>query len=138
MIKMSYPNPNPNTAWLKSLSNHRIHLISQRKQIDSHFNSHFSDQKRRKQFEKRELSNLVIKSVLSSTNPQSSAKLKLSRLSLIQRVSNQMKRKTGSITRIRNRCVVSGKSSIIGKLPISRIRFRQLASLGLIPGLVKI
>jgi ribosomal protein S14 len=113
-------------------------MIYENKEIDSDFNRNFVDQNRRAEFEKRELSNLVSKSVLSATGAEPSPKTSFSRLSLIKGIANKMKRKKGGIARIRNRCVVSGKSSIIGTFAISRITFRQLGNLGLIPGLIKI
>ena len=44
----------------------------------------------------------------------------------------------GTVTRVRNRCVISGRSSIVGSTGLSRISFRQRAGLGKIPGLLKI
>ncbi len=46
--------------------------------------------------------------------------------------------RNGSKTRLRNRCIVSGRPrAFYRKLGISRIALRELGSQGLIPGLVK-
>lgn len=115
---------------------------SKSKKIDTHFRSIVNDQKRRRAFEKRELENLVIKSVLSSDKGQPLLRTDLiknfGRLALIRCVYRKMKRQKGTITRVRNRCIVTGRSSSIGHLGISRIIFRQQAGLGKIPGLEKI
>jgi ribosomal protein S14 len=42
-----------------------------------------------------------------------------------------------SFTRIRNRCLLSGRSSIVGKYRLSRICFRHYVNCGLIPGFIK-
>jgi ribosomal protein S14 len=40
-------------------------------------------------------------------------------------------------SRIRNRCLLSGRSSIVGKYRLSRICFRHYVNCGLIPGFIK-
>lgn len=45
--------------------------------------------------------------------------------------------KIKSFCRIRNRCLLSGRSSVVGKYRLSRICFRYYASCGMIPGLTK-
>ncbi len=46
--------------------------------------------------------------------------------------------RNSAATRIRNRCVVSGRArSVYRKMKMSRIALRELGSKGLIPGLVK-
>lgn len=45
--------------------------------------------------------------------------------------------KIKSFSRIRNRCLLSGRSSIVGKYRLSRICFRHYVNCGLIPGLTK-
>ena len=45
--------------------------------------------------------------------------------------------KTRSFSRIRNRCLLSGQSSIVGKYRLNRICFRHYVNCGLIPGLTK-
>jgi ribosomal protein S14 len=42
-----------------------------------------------------------------------------------------------SFSRIRNRCLLSGRSSIVGKYRLSRICFRYYVNCGLIPGFIK-
>jgi small subunit ribosomal protein S14 len=43
-----------------------------------------------------------------------------------------------SLTRVRNRCVLSGRSgSVLSVFRLSRIRFRELALLGKLPGVKK-
>lgn len=46
--------------------------------------------------------------------------------------------RNSAVTRIRNRCEVSGRSrSVYRKMKMSRIALRELGNKGLIPGLVK-
>lgn len=45
--------------------------------------------------------------------------------------------KTRSFSRIRNRCLLSGQSSIVGKYRLNRTCFRHYVNCGLIPGLTK-
>jgi small subunit ribosomal protein S14 len=63
-------------------------------------------------------------------------------LSLEERFNARLKLaelpRNASPTRIRNRCVVTGRPrGVYRKLMMSRIALRELGSLGLIPGLVK-
>lgn len=52
-------------------------------------------------------------------------------------INLQFTKKIKSFSRIRNRCLLSGRSNIIGKYRLSRICFRYYANCGLIPGLTK-
>lgn len=45
--------------------------------------------------------------------------------------------KTKSFSRIRNRCLLSGQSSIVGRYRLNRICFRHYVNCGLIPGFTK-
>lgn len=46
--------------------------------------------------------------------------------------------RNGCSTRVRNRCVLTGRSrGYIRKFGLSRIKFRELASKGMIPGVTK-
>lgn len=58
-------------------------------------------------------------------------------LRLQKPVNQQCALKKGSFTTIRNRCILTGRSTIVGKFRLSRISFRRLAHLALIPGLTK-
>jgi ribosomal protein S14 len=118
--------PTQNPSWLRAMESPMP--FQGYKSIDPRFLTIVRDQKRRCQFEKLELPNLVRKSILS----------RFARLALVYSVFVKMKRKKGTITRIRNRCIISGRSRILGTFGLSRISFRRLAGLGQIPGLVKI
>ena len=110
------------------------------KKIDSKFRSIVNDQNRRKEFEKVELENLVIKSVVRSEGVRwDRLRLEnLGRVGLIGSVYIKIKRKKGTLTRVRNRCIMTGRSSSLEKVGISRIMFRELAGLGKMPGLKKV
>ena len=89
------------------------------------------DQKRRAGVLNSELERQLHKSLsayLSNTPDES--------FILNHRLSKRMRRTT--ITRIRNRCVLTGHPQTIGNLGVSPITFRRLANLGLIPGLSKV
>lgn len=111
-----------------------------KKKIDSKFRSIVNDQNRRKEFEKVELENLVIKSVVRSEGVRwDRLRLEnLGRVGLIGSVYIKIKRKKGTLTRVRNRCIMTGRSSSLEKVGISRIMFRELAGLGKMPGLKKV
>lgn len=75
---------------------------------------------------RKELRAQVVDSNLSD-DVRDAAKLKLSRLT-----------RNGSAGRVRNRCVVTGRSrAVYRKFGLSRIKFRELAHKGLIPGVIK-
>jgi ribosomal protein S14 len=87
------------------------------------------DQKRRAGVFNTELSRQLQKSLqayINNTTP----------FVLNHNLTKPMRRIT--ITRIRNRCVLTGHPQTIGHLGISRIAFRLLANLGRIPGLCKV
>nr|WVH39708.1 ribosomal protein S14 [Ulva taeniata] len=122
------------------------------KKIQTRFRSIISDQKKRIAFDNKELIGTLLKSLLCV---DFSPKLQLYQLDigftealhnnspyigpgliLEQSINRQYTQKQG-ISNIRNRCIVTGRSSIIGKFRLSRISFRRYAGQGLIPGLVK-
>jgi len=89
------------------------------------------DVKKREQVHTFEKSRLVLKTIARtqslSKKLQWKARLKLSLL-----------KKNGSSTRLKNRCVLTGRSHAVYRLlKISRIKFRKLASAGLVPGAKK-
>ena len=107
----------------------------EKKRILTRYRSVISDQNRRSAFEIRELENQVLKSVLRMNSPQ--AKVDFERLLLSPKIRGRC-RPRGSLTRIRNRCVLSGHRTSLGTYGLSRIKFRQLAGLGCLPGVFKI
>nr|YP_009560598.1 ribosomal protein S14 [Ulva compressa]ARO34891.1 ribosomal protein S14 [Ulva compressa]ATP01463.1 ribosomal protein S14 [Ulva compressa]AZP40152.1 ribosomal protein S14 [Ulva compressa]QDF43139.1 ribosomal protein S14 [Ulva compressa] len=56
---------------------------------------------------------------------------------ILEQLINRQFTKKQVISKIRNRCIITGRSSIIGKFRLSRISFRCYAGRGLIPGLIK-
>lgn len=127
-------------------------LPSKPKVIQSRFSSITSDQKRRTTYHKQELKNLILKAVVHSTalvsvKPSKTkakgqagfTKLKsLRRFALMAPIYRRMHRRIGTMTRLKNRCVLTGHPVAIGKLGISRIMLRSLAGFGQLPGFVKI
>nr|YP_010003043.1 ribosomal protein S14 [Ulva sp. TM637]AZP40073.1 ribosomal protein S14 [Ulva sp. TM637] len=124
--------------------------VSNSKKIQTRFRSIISDQKKRITFDHHELTGTLLKSLLSVNF---SPKLQFYQLDICfnetfhlpyigpglileQSINRQYTKKQG-ISNIRNRCIVTGRSSIIGKFRLSRISFRRYAGQGLIPGLVK-
>nr|YP_010437022.1 ribosomal protein S14 [Ulva meridionalis]UTA96496.1 ribosomal protein S14 [Ulva meridionalis]UTA96556.1 ribosomal protein S14 [Ulva meridionalis]UTA96613.1 ribosomal protein S14 [Ulva meridionalis]UTA96665.1 ribosomal protein S14 [Ulva meridionalis]UTA96718.1 ribosomal protein S14 [Ulva meridionalis] len=140
--------------------------ITNTKQIQTSFRSIISDQKKRISFDNQELTGTLLKSLLCadfSPMPFTFEKLKVQfdinftfafaakakgksfkknspyigpGLILEQSINRQYTKKQG-ISNIRNRCIVTGRNTIIGKFRLSRITFRRYAGQGLIPGLVK-
>lgn len=89
------------------------------------------DKKRRKLVDKYEITRLELKNIIKSTSlpikVRWEASLKLSKLP-----------RNSSKVRIRNRCVITGRSrGIYRDFKMSRIVFRQLASNGELPGVRK-
>ena len=89
------------------------------------------DKKKRKQvsiFEKHRLIlRIIARTQTFSKRIQWRARIKLSLL-----------KKNGSSTRIKNRCVLTGRPKAVYRLlKVSRIKFRKLASSGLVPGVKK-
>lgn len=89
------------------------------------------DQKRRAGVFNTELSRQLQKSLQAYINNTTHENFVLN-----HNLTKPMRRIT--ITRIRNRCVLTGHPQTIGHLGISRIAFRLLANLGRIPGLSKV
>lgn len=89
------------------------------------------DRKKRKDFRKFELSKQVWKSVaLDQTIPSSIRKISALKLN--------EKKALGSRSRIKNRCVITGRSrSVFKKFRLSRIMIRNLAIKGDLPNLSK-
>ena len=94
-------------------------------------NSIIRDQKRRKLFLKNEQKRVEYKSFLKNSSISQLEKREfLKKLNKLSRNSSKV--------RIRNRCILTGRGrSVYSKYRLSRIRFRELASQGLIPGVIK-
>jgi ribosomal protein S14 len=90
-----------------------------------------SDQKKRNAYFKSEIQGQLLKSLQAYVNSTTNKHIILD-----YRLIRRMRRTT--ITRIRNRCVLTAKSQTLGHLGLSRITFRRLANLGQIPGLTKV
>lgn len=128
------------------------------KNLANRYNKTTSDQYRRSRFLGAELERKVLKSLLSSKTKQITSKLQLkhknqsklsgkflhnqslafSQLGYNRAVNRKLGIKMNTITRIRNRCVLTSHRNSIGKLGISRIVFRTLAGFGQLPGIKKI
>ena len=138
------------TQFLKSNWSHFVYTkrITNTKQIQTRFRSIISDQKRRIRFDNQELRKVLLKSLLCVTSSLPTLQLEVDSLAKLKKASigpglilehsiNRQYTKKQGISNIRNRCMVTGRSSIIGKFRLSRISFRRYAGQGLIPGLVK-
>ena len=89
------------------------------------------DQQRRNLFAKVEEKRLQYKCIIRDLNLPAS-----NRGAAVQRLNNFPR--NSSLTRIRNRCVLSGRGRSVYKFSrLSRIKFRELASQGLLVGVCK-
>ena len=89
------------------------------------------DEKRRSLFQRLEGSRTFLKSVIRNRNLTED-----SRSFFIRKLHK--KPRNSSKVRIRNRCTLTGRGRGVFKdFRISRIKFRELASQGLIPGVTK-
>jgi len=89
------------------------------------------DKKNRELFSKYENKRKVLKSISHNIELESSvrwlAQIELDKLP-----------KNSSLTRIRNRCVITGRGrGINSRFKVSRIKFRELSLLGMFPGVKK-
>nr|YP_025759.1 ribosomal protein S14 [Tupiella akineta]AAQ18709.1 ribosomal protein S14 [Tupiella akineta] len=101
--------------------------------FDLHFRSQITDLRRRKKYVLKELNSLVLKAVLETDPSKSHADLGLRFLTedLLQGL------KQNTLTRIRNRCVLTGRSSTLKRFRLSRIAFREHAGSGKLVGVSK-
>lgn len=138
------------TGFLKSNWSHFVYTkrITNTKQIQTRFRSIISDQKRRICFDNQELRRVLLNSLLCVTCTLPTLQLEVDSLAkrkkpsigpglILEHSINRQYTKKQGISNIRNRCILTGRSSIIGKFRLSRISFRRYAGQGLIPGLVK-
>nr|YP_009310477.1 ribosomal protein S14 [Pyramimonas parkeae]AOT98962.1 ribosomal protein S14 [Pyramimonas parkeae] len=89
------------------------------------------DQYRRKLFSKNEVKRLLYKAIAKDM----SLNKKIREKAACKLMSYP---KNASITRLRNRCIITGRSrGIYQKFKLSRLNFRRLAVKGLIPGIFK-
>ena len=89
------------------------------------------DEKRRLLFKKLEGSRAFLKSIIRNKSLSQS-----SRSFFIRKLHE--KPRNSSKVRIRNRCILTGRGrGVLKEFRISRIKFRELASQGLIPGVTK-
>jgi len=124
-----------------------IPYVYNAKKILTDFRTIITDQTRRARFEQIELENRVLKSILrAQCLPGAGKQYAKRKLFHARRLSHYEHKRSilknlvkprGTITRVRNRCVISGRSSIVGSSGLSRISFRRLAGIGKIPGLLK-
>lgn len=124
------------------------------KRLANKYNKITSDQYRRGRYLGAELERKILKGLLSSNSEQiinkhqkhlgkkdqidHSKSLQFSQLAYNSAVNRKLAIKMNTLTRIRNRCVLTSHPSTIGKLGISRIVFRTLAGFGQLPGIAKI
>nr|YP_009420513.1 ribosomal protein S14 [Ulva pertusa]ASO76161.1 ribosomal protein S14 [Ulva pertusa]ASO76203.1 ribosomal protein S14 [Ulva pertusa] len=137
--------------WTNFVYNKRT---TSRKTIQTRFRSIISDQKKRICFDNYELNGILLKSLLSvdslvlmkllnETETNCFNAVLNKNLSyagpglILEQLINRRFTKKQGISNIRNRCIVTGRSSIIGKFRLSRISFRRYAGRGFIPGLIK-
>jgi small subunit ribosomal protein S14 len=89
------------------------------------------DEKRRLLFKKLEGSRAFLKSIIKNKSLSQN-----SRSFFIRKLHE--KPRNSSKVRIRNRCILTGRGrGVFKEFRVSRIKFRELASQGLIPGVTK-
>lgn len=113
---------------------------------DLKFRSQVTDLKRRKKFIRRELQSIVLKAVLSLNLVSDSSIDKASKTVFSDSYRKPLSKlpevllqdfKQNSFTRVRNRCVLSGRSSTLKRFRLSRICFREQAGSGKLFGVSK-
>jgi ribosomal protein S14 len=141
----------PQLSWLKCTKNlpqKKQPYMYQAKHILSKSMACASDQKRRSRFEHHECYKRTVKSILTAqacyevknSLTYDTKNIQACRLNVLAltKAGRGYNNRQGSITVVRNRCVVSGRNNTVAAFGLSRIYFRRYAGLGWIPGLVKI
>nr|AOC61553.1 ribosomal protein S14 [Gloeotilopsis planctonica] len=101
--------------------------------FDLNFRSQVSDWNRRKKYFLKEVNILVYKSLLDTNSCK-----KPENYLMIAGVEDRLQRlKQNTYARVRNRCVISGRSTSLKKFRLSRIAFRSLAGSGKLTGVSK-
>jgi small subunit ribosomal protein S14 len=95
------------------------------------FNANRCDEKRRKLFQKHEAHRALLQSIFLDTSlPKEVRYTAQKKLASLPRNSSRV--------RIQNRCVLSGRAhGVYRKFKLSRLRFRDLALKGALPGVLK-
>lgn len=101
---------------------------------DLKFRSQITDLKRRKKYVSKELNNLVLKAVLETSAYKSETR-DLDVRALAEEQLQNLKQNT--LTRVCNRCVLTGRSSTLKQFRLSRISFREQAGSGKLTGVSK-
>lgn len=109
-----------------------------KKRILTHFRSVMSDQHRRGQFEINELRNIVFKSLFRSQPLGFGAGFAHFGILGFTALAKKGGTRYGSLTSVRNRCVLTGYPQTLKHLRLSRIQIRFQAGRGKIPGCVKV
>ena len=113
------------------VANKRQHNTTYLKSIEIMTNQSNRDNNRRQIYKREELKRKGLKFTI--TNLSLSATLRLASTQRLQGLS-----RNGSITRVRNRCVLTGRGRGVYQLTrLSRIAFRELALRGVLPGVSK-
>lgn len=105
--------------------------------FDLKFRSQVTDLKRRQKYAVKELQSLVLKAVLVADSSSTLTTSALSRLNRLPYECQLQELKPNTLTRVRNRCVISGRSSTLSLFRLSRISFREQAGLGKLIGISK-
>lgn len=100
---------------------------------DLQFRSQITDLRRRNKYCLKELNNTVLKSILE--RPAKHREDLNTKYILSNRLQGL---KQSTITRVRNRCVLTGRSSTLKRFRLSRISFREQAGSGKLIGVSKI
>ena len=101
---------------------------------DLQFRSQITDLRRKKKYCLKELKNIVFKSILE-INPVVRARRYFNTKYMLSNRLQDLKQNT--ITRVRNRCVLTGRSSTLKRFRLSRISFREQAGSGKLMGVTK-
>jgi ribosomal protein S14 len=101
--------------------------------FDLPFRSQITDLKRRKKYALKELNSLVLKAVLETNHSKSRTHLDVRFLAeeLLQGL------KQNTFSRVRNRCVLTGRAAALKRFRLSRIAFREHAGSGKLAGVSK-
>ena len=95
------------------------------------FRSQRTDHVKRQKYALKELNTIVLKAIIENSS------VAIDPMTQEMADAKLQKFKPNSITKIRNRCIISGKSSTIAPFRVSRIILKELASFGKVPGLSK-
>ena len=110
--------------------------------FDLSFRSQITDLKRRKNYHGKEVDSIILKSCEAALRLSPAVDCPAVDFQALNTprtfIENRLQKlKSKAFSRVRNRCIVSGRASTLSKFRVSRIAFREMAGAGKLFGVTK-